>query len=178
MNKNPILKWIIALSIAIVLNLLFNYSLSLIFNEPQYDEIFPRIAEVHETQEFCEENGHVWVNQDQRVIAPVEKQITNEITGYCDTYTKSQAQWDELRGEYEKKVFASLILLGVITIILSVIIKNNVVSLGLGLGAFLDFIVSSTRYWRYSDDWLRVVILAIALAVLIWLAIKKFGDKN
>lgn len=146
----------------------------MIFDEPRYDNYFPRVTERYQTQEICEADGYQWIPTNQ------SKTLTGEsgdvYVGHCDTRTKNQAQWDEVRGEFEKKTFMALVGLGIVTIILAVIIKNYVVSLGLGLGAFLDFIIASMRYWRYSDDWLRIVILVVALAVLIWLAIKKFGD--
>lgn len=172
MNKNPALKWIIALSIMVVLNLLFNYSLSLIFDEPQYDEYFPRVTEKYQTQEVCEADGHEWTEYSE-IDRP---QLKSE--GYCDTYTKNQEAWENVREDFEKKVFISLVTLGVITVIISVVITNPVVSLGLGLGAFLNFVIASMRYWRYSEDYLRIIILVVALAVLIWLAVKKFGDRE
>jgi uncharacterized membrane protein len=40
----------------------------------------------------------------------------------------------------------------------------------------LTFIVASMRYWSLAEDWLHLVILALALGALIWLGIKKFQD--
>ena len=50
----------------------------------------------------------------------------------------------------------------------------EVVSLGLSLAGILSLIIGSMRYWSAMDDYLRVVILGLALAALIYIGIKKF----
>lgn len=82
------------------------------------------------------------------------------------------------RENYEKKVFVSLISIGVVLLIASVIIKNNsAVTAALSLTAFLNFVIASMRYWRYSDETLKVGILFVALVVIFYLIVKKFKEK-
>lgn len=165
MKKNSILKWVVVLSITIVLNLLFNYSLDLIFERPVYNEYCTRTINKIETMEMCQDSGYVWISNE------------SVVGGYCDIFANCQAAWDEAREGFELNVFVSLISLGVVTLLLSISINNYVVSLGLGLGAFLDFLIASVRYWSYSSEILRIAILITALVSLIWIGVKKLGDK-
>jgi hypothetical protein len=53
---------------------------------------------------------------------------------------------------------------------------NMLISVALSLGGVLSFIIASMRYWTSADDLIKVIILAIALAILIWVAVKKFKN--
>ncbi len=55
-------------------------------------------------------------------------------------------------------------------------IPNEIISIGLSWGGVLSFVIASIRYWSVADNLIKVLILGIALATLIWLAIKKFGN--
>ena len=70
-----------------------------------------------------------------------------------------------------------LIILGVVSVVAGFLtIGKEVVSIALSLGGVLSFVIASIRYWQYASDWLHLIILGIALAVLMDLAIKKFTE--
>ena len=74
-------------------------------------------------------------------------------------------------------VFITLVVLGVLTFVASLLFVNfEILSVALSIGAVLDFVIASVRYWTRADDLIKVLILGVALAVLVWVAIKKFNS--
>jgi hypothetical protein len=72
-----------------------------------------------------------------------------------------------------------LVVLGAISVAVGNFFAGNaVISSGLSLAGVLSFIIASTRYWSSANDAIRVVILLIALALLFWVAIKKFKNNG
>jgi hypothetical protein len=175
MQENKILKWSLVLAIVIVANLFFNYSLSLIFNGPNYDEFcsFEKTSKVINDKATCESSDGIW-NPNQFPKSP-----EFQLEGYCDLNSKCNNAFQEATKVYEKKVFISLVIIGAVVLIASAFLVGNVVlGAALPLVAVLDLIIASIRYWQYSDELLKVCILFIALVALVYLAIKKFKEKK
>ncbi len=173
-TKNPrpnlILKWSLVLGIVIVLNLFYNYSLSMIFSEPDYNTFCPQKQMViaPENSEQCLATGGSWIEYPK----PVK---SGEAIGYCDQSFSCNQKYQEVSKVYNKNLFVSLVVLGVVTFVLGLVFVNfEILSIAFSIGAVLDFIIASIRYWQYSDNLLKVFILGVALAVLIWVAVKKF----
>jgi hypothetical protein len=156
MKENKILKWSLILSAVIVANLFFNYSLSYIFDAPEYSE-------------FCDNNYY-----------PYEKDATPEkLESQRMEMQKCNDDWQTAREDYSEKVFISLVSIGLVVLIASVLIKGNAtVTSALALTAFLDFIIASMRYWQYSNELLKVGILFIALVIIFYIIVKKFKDSQ
>lgn len=168
---SAVLKWALIASIVIVINLFINYSLSLVWTAPEYGDFCDNVrsAKIIETEAQCIASDGEW--QPYTVPAP------DGVSGYCDLHTECSAQYEDARGDYERNVFIILVGVGVVLFVLSLLIKNNyVVSVALGLAAVLDFVVASMRYWSLAENLTRVLILAFALIVLIYLAYKKFSE--
>ena len=185
--KNPlILRWALIVGIVVVLNLFFNFSLQLVYKEPQYQDFCKaeQVKIVPQNQKQCVAEGGGWT-EDQAYgknlsmpVAPVSVDQISSRTGYCDPNFSCQKKYDEARKTYDRNAFIVLIVLGAISVGLSFLITNSavVVSSGLSLGGLLSFIIASMRYWSILNDYWRVIILALALAFLIWLGAKKFQD--
>lgn len=174
MKENKILKWSLILSIVIVANLFFNYSLSLVLNSPEREVYCPfeKTSQVIENKEQCEQADGIW-NPGQTDIYARDVKLAP--TGYCDLYSKCSNAYQIANKSYEQKVFIALVIIGVIVLATSFFVGNNLVlGSAFALTAVLDLVVASVRYWQYSDKILKVSILFIALAVLIYLAIMKF----
>lgn len=172
MKENQILKWALILSIVIIANLFFNYSLSLTLNSPDHDQFCPieKTTKNLETKEMCEKEDGIW-NQNTTGLK-------TEPVGYCDLYTKCNLKYEEVNKVYEQKVFIALVVIGLIVLVASFFVNiNPVLGSALALTAVLDFVIASIRYWSYSDELLKVGILLIALIALIYLVVKKFKDK-
>jgi len=86
-----------------------------------------------------------------------------------------QNNFQTAENKYDRNIFIILIVLGVVSLILGAFLANEIVTLGLSWGGVLSLIIASMRYWGTADNIIKVLILGFALAVLIWLAIKKFG---
>ena len=100
-----------------------------------------------------------------------------EPTGWCDLNFTCNKDFTEANRLYNRNAFIILVILGVVSMIAGFIsVAAPAVSIGLSLGGVLSFIIGSVRYWSDMDDYLRVIILALALAILIWLGVKKLRE--
>lgn len=175
--QNKSSKWVhasIVVAIVIVMNLFFNYAVSLVFNEPEYnDYIKPsQVVESPVTKASCLAVGGQWSEN----VYPVESTKTKpQIEGYCNENYTNQLNYDKARANYEKKVFITLISLGIISLVVAGFIAIQILSIAFAWGGVLSLIIASIRYWSVADNIAKVIILAIALGLLIWLAIKKFN---
>ena len=146
-NQSKLLKWSLIVGIVIVANLFINYSISLVYSQPQYGD-------------FCQ----------QTYAATPASEVQQNI---CST------NFTAANDTYEANVFITLVSLGVILIIASFILKtNSVVSTALAFSGVLSVIIASMRYWSSAGNSIKVIILATALAALIFLAMKKFKNEN
>jgi hypothetical protein len=172
-NKSPkIVRASIIVAIVIVMNMFFNYAVSLVYKEPVYDSYVKsmQVVEPPTTKESCLKVGGQWSEN----VYPIEKGKT-EIQGYCNQDYTNQMNYDKARKAYEKKVFITLVGLGIISLVLAGFIAIQILSIAFAWGGVLSLIIASMRYWSLADNMSKVVILAIALGILIWLAIKKFN---
>lgn len=180
-NKKPaILKWSLIISIVIVINLFFNVALGLVYSSPDYSEFCPveRVNKVIENQQECLAKGGSWSEYTKPTELSAPDQDLEKISGYCDREFECRQEYQTARENFERNVFITLIILGVITFVLSLIVKSNsVVSTALSLAAVLNFVIASIRYWSSAHELTKLIILAIALVALIYIAYKKFSDK-
>lgn len=177
-NKSATVKWSLIIGIILIINLFVNYGLSFILDEPDFEELCPteRVVNTIDSEEQCLEEGGAWT----AFTEPAPTKPGGEIaTGYCDRQFECRQNYDDLREAYEKNVFISLISIGVVILIIGLLIRtNSVISVSLAFAAVLDFIIASIRYWSSAHNVIKVSVLGIALAVLIFLAYKFFGDNS
>jgi len=149
-KTSRVVKWSLIIGIVIVLNLFFNYSISVIYKAPQYDQ-------------FC---------KNPQIVEP----ITTQQQAY--DYTCNQ-NYQNAQNTYDRNVFITLVALGVVVVALSFIFKaNEVLSASFALGGVLSFIVASVRYWSSANDLIKMIILGIALVILIYMAYRKFSIRK
>ncbi len=157
---------ILALVIAIVLASLVGYAVEVFDPSPEWDDYCgefraPKIVGeggefVQETQESCEANeGAKWMN------------------GYCDYNYQCQMDYDDAREKHSLTVFLVSVPIGLVALFFGVALGLPSVSSGLMLGGVFLVFYGTASYWENFSDVIRVVILAIALAVLIWIGYKK-----
>ena len=175
------LKWSVIIGIVIVLNLFFNYALSLVYKSPDYEKYCPneQIVSPPTTQDKCVAIGGQWREDTYPVQSPigaVTKPVL-EVRGYCDPNYTCQKNYNNDYNAYQRNVFVVLIILGIAAIIAGLFLRgSSAVSTALSLGGVLSLIIAAVRYWGAAQNLLRVVILGLALLALIWLGIKKFRD--
>ena len=189
-KKPAFMKWVLALSIVIVLNLFFTFAIRLGYKEPMWEKFCPQkqVQEVIDTQDKCVAQGGQWSDNayyakspesGAPIALPAPTDVTNrkEPTGWCDPNYTCNKSFQTANSLYNRNVFVILIILGVITLISSYFITaSQAVSLGLSLGGTISLVIASIRYWSDMDDLVRVIVLAIALVSLIAFGIKKFRD--
>jgi hypothetical protein len=177
-TQSKILKWSIIVGIVIVLNMFFNYALSLVYKQPNYEVFCPNTSQVvtiPDTQKACVDQGGQWTNNVYYgKPAPVAE---IQPVGYCDLQFTCRNNFESAQKVYDRNVFVTLVILGALCVLVSNLFKGNlVVGISLSLAGVLSFIIASMRYWSSADDLIKVIILAIALSILIWIAVKKFKN--
>jgi len=169
-------KWALIIGIVIVLNLFFNYALSLIYGEPKYEDYIKQsqVVENIKTKEECLNLGGQWSEGQKMEPLKTGEEV---VEGWCDQNYTNQKNYDNARKIYERNVFVTLVVLGVVSLAVGIFVSNIVLAPALAFGGVLSFIIASMRYWSLAEKGIRVLILFVALASLIGLAIKKFNHK-
>ena len=177
MNESKILKWSVIIGIMIVLNLFFNYTLSLVYGAPEFENFCPQtqVVNVPDNQNECVAEGGQWTSD-----AFYKPRIAGEVVpaGYCDLQYTCRQAYDDARDTHSRNIFVALVVLGALSVFIGNFFAGNmVISNGLALGGVLSFVIASMRYWGAANDLIRVIILAIALGILFYIAYKKFNDR-
>lgn len=173
-KKHKFVEISIIVAIIIVMNLFFNYAVSLIYQEPNFESFVKptQVVNTIKTKDACVNAGGQWSEN----AYPDEKGMT-KVQGYCDENFTNQKNYDNAVKVFEKKVFITLVALGVLSLVLAGFIAFQILSIAFAWGGVLSLIIASIRYWSEADNLAKVIILAIALGLLIWLAVKKFSNK-
>jgi hypothetical protein len=181
-RHHGVFKWLLAIGIAIVANLFANYAIDVFYSEPQYEnfckeeQVKPAIL----TQEACVAKGGQWVENVHEVPnVPVARTAPakSEIFGSCNEHFTCSNEYSDARKIYDRNFFVGMIIVGTLLLVGSIFLVGvEAVSLGFSFGGILSFIVGTVRYWSNMDERLRVVVLGIALAALVWVGIKKFKE--
>lgn len=180
-KENKFIKWALVFGIVVVLNLFFNYAVALVYKQPVYEDYFKpeQVVEPITQKDKCLEVGGQWSAQDYRYYdktTPVPVDSNGKtLTGYCDPNFTKQQEFNNAQKVYDRNVFITLVILGVISLAIGLFVGIDLLSMALSWGGALSFIIASVRYWSSADNLIKVIILAIALIALVWLAIKKFG---
>jgi hypothetical protein len=167
-QNTQVLKWSLIIGIVIVLNLFFNYALSVIYKAPDFNEVCKAALEVQPitTSQACLNVGGKWNAE----VTPENRDFNCNATFTC------QQTYEAQREVYERNAFITRVALGVAILIASFFMLGNlVIAYGLALGGVLSFLIASVSYWSSANDIIKLIILALALAALIFLAAKKYA---
>lgn len=165
------------LGIVVVLNLFFNYAISLVYERPLYEAYCPQpqVILVPDTQDECVAAGGQWT-ENQYYGKPIRPDFP-ELAGYCNLQFTCGQEYQTANDTYNRNVFVVLVVLGALSVLVGTMFKGNaVVTGGLSIAGLLSFIIASMRYWGSAGNLARVLILAIALGILFWIAMKKFKN--
>ena len=171
---------ILGLIIAVVFVMFCAYGTNLIYKAPVYEEYcnatyFPSmvIKECNISVELQQKNEACWNNKGEPMPVYDENGCQKDVV--CSSCRLDYEKADE---SYSKNMFIITLVIGVIIIaISSLLIEISSVSGGLMLGSLFFIVYGTGRYWRFMNDWLRFIILGIALAVLIYLGYKIANKK-
>ena len=187
-KKGGFVKWAIVVAIVIVLNMFFNYGISLVYKMPDMNDFVKttQVVPAYNTQAECLSAGGQWTDYaDDGVpttnqVAPstdVKNGPNVPVSGYCDPSYTGELNYAAAMKSYDRNVFIILVLLGIISIILGSYFKNEILAPAFSWAGVFSLIIASGRYWSDANDYFKFIILAIALGLLIWVAIKRFGNK-
>jgi hypothetical protein len=177
MKASMVLKWTVALAIVIVMNLFFYYSIAMVYPEPKFESFCPVPAVTFTDATTCVNAGGQWTNNQ---LSP--KQVTDAVKngeplGWCDPNFTCNKEYTQAHSVYNRNVFIVLIILSLVVLGIGVFAPLEVLSMGFSWAGVVSLIIASGRYWSDADNWMRVLILAVALGLLIWFAMKKFKDQ-
>ncbi|MBI2046437.1 MAG: hypothetical protein HYT28_03405 [Parcubacteria group bacterium] len=178
------LKWLLIVGTVIILNLFINSLIKVVYHEPLYTNFCEekQVKIIPDTKDSCLAIDGQWTDDlfvqkrllsGEPVAMPV---IEQQRAGYCDPDFTCRKGYDTALNVYERNVFVAWVVAGVLALIAGFFLKLEVVSLSLSLGGVVSLVIGSMRYWSRMDDTLRLVVLGVALAVLIWVGIKKIRE--
>ncbi len=105
---------------------------------------------------------------------------TNRCYKTNPAYTECQTRFNDATEGYTRNVFIIASILGLITMLVGgFILSHESVSPGLMGGGFITIVYGVIIYWRYAGSKLRFIILGVILAMLIYVAYRKWpGEKK
>lgn len=187
MHFSNIKKIVLVVSLVIVLNLFFNLGIKAFYNEPKNEDFCKNIN--YHTQNDCEAAGGAWLQNgtvvEPRKGVPVPAPVIttpDNVNFFCDLsvyYDKCSREYTAVREVYDRNVFIVLTVLGILSIIGGMFFRaSEAISIGFSFGGVVSLIIGAVRYWSSMQDFLRFAVAGVALVVLVWLGIKKFGEKQ
>lgn len=164
---------ILAGAIAILVVSFVLYGISVVYEGPKYenycnDTIYNRgYGDVAN----CEAVGGRWnENVGPKPVCAVGQECP---TGYCDSTYACRSEFDKVRIAYERNVFFIGAIIGLIVLILGFILQLASVSAGISIGGVAIMFFSIVRYWNELNKYVRLVLLGIILAILVWFGYKR-----
>ena len=177
-TKHPkFVRWALLLGIIVVLNIFFVVVQQIVFPVPSFTKYCPRPDVKAVSKSMCDKQSGVWSEYPTPNKDVYGTETPNKVSGYCDYYTKCQASYENVRKEQHLYSFMLMTVLGTIALVIGLVpIGASIVSSGISYGGVLALVIGSMQYWGDAGSWLRLGISAIALALLIWVGIRRFRD--
>ncbi|MFC1685408.1 hypothetical protein ACFLZZ_00115 [Nanoarchaeota archaeon] len=184
-QKSKVKQVILSIAIALVLVFFIGYGISVIYEEPDYEDYcgdyFDKPS--YNDQVSCEEVGGKWT-APTTVPQPVREEsfeggpviMPTETQGRCDSDFTCRKEHRSASDVYNRNVFATSLILGMIIIVLGIVLQLESVSVGIMGGGVMLIIYGTMRYWGELGKYFRLLILGLVLVALIWIGYKKFGS--
>jgi len=164
-------KLILSIAIAILFVIFISYAIETIYPSPKYEAYcLPSLNVPSLNQTLCETANFTWITYQN---IPQEKTTPLVETGYCDTYTKCQKEYNDASEPYNRNLFFICLIIGIIVVVLSFILAVEAVSSGFMAGGVILMIYGTIRYWGNLSNVLRTIMIGIALVVLVWIGYRK-----
>jgi hypothetical protein len=173
---NKFKTFILAIVIAVVLTGFVIYLIQAIHPSPKYEDYCNNVVPIpiekqpNINQSECELYNGIWIPQNIQCITTPCPQ------GYCNFYERCNNEYQKSQDNYNLLVFIISIVTGIIAISLGIILTLPSVSSGLMIGGTFLIIYGTLVYWHNLSNFLRAIILGLALIILIWLGYKKLKN--
>lgn len=178
-KRHPLFKWILIVGIAIVANLFLNYALDAFYQKPLFETFCPskQVNVPITTEKTCIDVGGQWNSDPYRYVEAMKPIPADAPKGSCNEYFTCQKGFDTADKLYQRNVFIVLVVAGTAFLVGGLFATAiEAVALGFSLAGILSLIIGTMRYWSSMDERLRVAVLGLALAALVWVGIKKFKN--
>jgi hypothetical protein len=166
---------IIGVIIAVVFVMFCAYGTKLIYEAPNYED-FCNYTSFMPPEKLpvtnCTIPGTINIKtqecyNNKGTPVPIFDEKGCQIDVNCD---HCQQEYDKAEEKYSKNLFIISIVFSIIIIsVAAFLIKVESVSGGWMFGSLMYIIYGTGRYWRFMNDWLRFIILGIALIILIYI---------
>lgn len=104
---------------------------------------------------------------------------TDVCTKQNPEYTACMDEFDQAEEVYLRNLFIVASILGLAALIVGgFVLKHDTVSPGLMGGGLLTIVYGIIRYWEYAGSILRFIILGLMLALLIYVAYKRWPGRR
>ncbi len=178
----------LAVGIIIVLNLFVNFGIRTFYPPLKYEQFCApsTSAKAYNDRTSCEGVGGFWYEPGSNpqggpypYPARPLKGEQFEPQGWCDPNYQCNKTFQSASEVYNRNVFIVLVIAGVIALAAGLFIKAaTAVSTGLIFGGVVSLIVGTVRYWSNMQEYLRFVILGIALIILIWIGYRRLKSSS
>ena len=188
---------LIGVAIAVLISLFYNYSFKLIYPNPTidmgaYNDAQQKCYNTYNKQVYikdqCLNEGGSWYQYASPNGTTLVDGKEVQIMGRCEYATKVQEclkqagpnPYDNTARDLQTRYrsFGALIL-GIILVVISMFIRNVLaVSIGLSLGGISLLLTGTIYFWRDMPGLMRVIILALGLAAIIFFAVRKLKNDN
>jgi hypothetical protein len=159
---------ILAIAIALVFVFFIGYGINVFYNFPDVNDYCDIDYRKNiSTQDLCEENEGRWNPHPE----PLDGR-----EGYCDVGYYCREEYNNIREIYLRNLFIITGAIGIITILASLKLTKEPVSVGFMGGGVLLILYGTIRYWGNLEDWARFIMLGVVLAFLIWIGYKKIEE--
>jgi uncharacterized protein (DUF983 family) len=165
------LTGIYTVAVAVVLNLFVYYALETVHPQPEYANFCAteQIVAPATTNDSCVARGGQWTAN-----TPTTK---TEPLGYCNEQYTCGKQYDAANKSYDKTAFFVLFSIGLFAVLVSMIRQlAPVVRLGGAVGGVVLILGAAIAHFGSIGSLARLLVLAGALVLLVFLAQKKLHD--
>ena len=151
---------VLTISIVVILSMFLNYGFSTFKKAPLYED-------------FCNESIRIKTTPVYKDYENLTEQERLDIDKMNEYYIECQKDYELARENYERPRFIFLTISGIIAIIIGgLMISIEGIGIGILGGGVVSIISGSVGYWRHLSDYIRFLMLGIALFVLIWVGVK------
>lgn len=175
-SRKNIITWAFVIAFIIVLNLFFHYAIALVYPEKKFEQFCPNANVVINDPVACTDAGGQWTNHQLTPKQTTDAIKNGDALGWCDPNATCNKNYLAAESIYNRNVFTVLIVLSLLVLTAGVFISVPVLSLGLSWGGVVSLVIASMQYWSDAENWMRVIILLVALGILVWLALKKLKE--
>lgn len=160
---------ILAGAIAIVLVAFVMYALHTFYKEPQYNDFCQEPQPVfRDNQEACEAEQGRWNPQP----GPCPEKGP---CGWCEYDYACRKDYEQAIKPHKRNRFIIISTIGVLLVVTGLLLKLAAVSGGISVGGVILLIIAVVGYWDEFGEYVRLLLLGLLLAALIFIAYKKFG---